>query len=100
MTSMSDCLAGVNSFMAPQFRPMAPVVGGQWPRPPVTFFTLLRVGGKEFVGEGRTRQMAKHNAAAKALRVLRQTPDEPQPGACAASPPNNNGEFVLSALIS
>ena len=36
----------------------------------------MRVGQREFVGEGRTRQLAKHNAAAKALRIFRQLPED------------------------
>lgn len=45
--------------------------GGGKPRP---FFVMLKVGQREFIGEGVTRQTARHNAAAKALKVLRSLP--------------------------
>lgn len=34
----------------------------------------LSVGGQQFIGRGRTRQVAKHDAAAKALKVLHKEP--------------------------
>lgn len=34
----------------------------------------LSIGGQQFVGKGRTRQLAKHDAAAKALKVLHKEP--------------------------
>lgn len=34
----------------------------------------LSVGGQQFIGRGRTRQLAKHDAAAKALKVLHKEP--------------------------
>ena len=34
----------------------------------------LSVGGQQFLGKGRTRQLAKHDAAAKALKVLQKEP--------------------------
>lgn len=34
----------------------------------------LSVGGQQFIGKGRTRQLAKHDAAAKALKVLHKEP--------------------------
>ncbi|XP_075906485.1 double-stranded RNA-binding protein Staufen homolog 2 isoform X2 [Nelusetta ayraudi] len=43
---------------------------------PKIFFVQLSVGSHEFIGEGRTRQAARHNAAMKALQALR---DEPIP---------------------
>jgi double-stranded RNA-binding protein Staufen len=45
--------------------------GSSKPRP---FFVLLKVGQREFIGEGATRQTARHNAAMKALKVLRNLP--------------------------
>jgi len=46
-------------------------------RPPRTFYVSLKVGSREFIGEGMSRQMARHNAAKKALDILRnlQLPD-------------------------
>ncbi|XP_078072439.1 double-stranded RNA-binding protein Staufen homolog 2 isoform X1 [Mustelus asterias] len=43
---------------------------------PKLFYVQLLVGSTEFIGEGRTRQAARHNAAMKALLTLR---DEPIP---------------------
>lgn len=34
----------------------------------------LSVGGQQFIGKGRTRQLAKNDAAAKALKVLHKEP--------------------------
>lgn len=45
--------------------------GGNKPRP---FFVMLKVGTREFLGEGVTRQTARHNAAQKALKVLQNLP--------------------------
>ncbi len=36
---------------------------------PRIFYVSLRVGQREFIGQGPTRQAARHNAAAKALKV-------------------------------
>ena len=46
---------------------------GSAPRPTSTpsFVVSLKVGVKEFVGEGSTAQAAKHAAAAKALQMLK-----------------------------
>ncbi|XP_072555895.1 double-stranded RNA-binding protein Staufen homolog 2 isoform X2 [Paramormyrops kingsleyae] len=41
---------------------------------PKIFYVQLMVGSSEFIGEGRTRQAARHNAAMKALQVLRNEP--------------------------
>ncbi|KAJ8267924.1 hypothetical protein COCON_G00130960 [Conger conger] len=41
---------------------------------PKIFYVQLMVGNNEFIGEGRTRQAARHNAAMKALQVLRNKP--------------------------
>ena len=35
---------------------------------------MLKVGHREFIGEGVTRQTARHNAATKALKVIRNLP--------------------------
>lgn len=34
----------------------------------------LTVGGQQFIGKGRTRQLAKNDASAKALKVLHKEP--------------------------
>uniref|UniRef100_A0A3B4B061 Double-stranded RNA-binding protein Staufen homolog 1 n=1 Tax=Periophthalmus magnuspinnatus TaxID=409849 RepID=A0A3B4B061_9GOBI len=41
---------------------------------PVIYHMELSVGGQQFLGKGRTRQLAKHDAAAKALKVLQKEP--------------------------
>jgi len=43
-------------------------------RPPRPFYVLLKVGQREFIGDGPTRQAARHSAATKALRVLKSLP--------------------------
>lgn len=42
----------------------------------------LSIGGQQFHGKGRTRQAAKHDAAAKALKVLQNEPlpEKPEVG--------------------
>uniref|UniRef100_A0A8C9RWG3 Double-stranded RNA-binding protein Staufen homolog 2 n=1 Tax=Scleropages formosus TaxID=113540 RepID=A0A8C9RWG3_SCLFO len=46
---------------------------------PKIFYVQLTVGNNEFIGEGRTRQAARHNAAMKALQVLRNEPIPEKP---------------------
>ncbi|MBN3295237.1 STAU2 protein, partial [Amia calva] len=46
---------------------------------PKIFYVQLTVGNSEFIGEGRTRQAARHNAAMKALQVLRNEPIPEKP---------------------
>lgn len=43
-------------------------------RPPRPFYVLLKVGLREFIGDGPTRQAARHSAASKALSVLKNLP--------------------------
>ncbi len=38
------------------------------------FFVTLKVGTREFSGEGATAQQAKHNAASKALKIIKALP--------------------------
>ncbi|XP_055294692.1 double-stranded RNA-binding protein Staufen homolog 1 isoform X1 [Moschus berezovskii] len=45
-----------------------------FPVPPLLYQVELSVGGQQFNGKGKTRQAAKHDAAAKALRVLQSEP--------------------------
>lgn len=44
------------------------------PMGPMLYHMELSVGGQQFIGRGRTRQLAKHDAAAKALKVLHKEP--------------------------
>ncbi|GFS04282.1 double-stranded RNA-binding protein Staufen homolog [Elysia marginata] len=46
---------------------------------PRAFYVSLRVGHREFIGDGPTRQAARHNAAQKALRILKHLPDQNEP---------------------
>lgn len=46
----------------------------RYPRPPRQFYVALKVGQRDFVGEGETLQVARHSAAAMALKVLRNLP--------------------------
>ncbi|XP_078249974.1 double-stranded RNA-binding protein Staufen homolog 2 isoform X4 [Pogona vitticeps] len=45
---------------------------------PKIFYVQLTVGEREFFGEGKTRQAARHNAAMKALEVLQNEPIPPK----------------------
>ena len=55
------------------------------------FYTSLRVGHREFIGDGPTRQAARHSAAQKALRVLKALPAT-QPQAPPAPAPDQAPE--------
>lgn len=41
---------------------------------PILYHMELSLGGQQFIGKGRTRQLAKNDAAAKALKVLHKEP--------------------------
>ena len=43
-------------------------------KPPRIYYVSLKVGSREFIGEGNTRQAARHCAATKALEILRSLP--------------------------
>ena len=43
-------------------------------KPPRIYYVSLKVGSREFIGEGNTRQVARHCAATKALEILRSLP--------------------------
>ncbi|XP_051537766.1 double-stranded RNA-binding protein Staufen homolog 2 isoform X4 [Myxocyprinus asiaticus] len=49
---------------------------------PKVFYVQLMVGNNEFIGEGRTRQAARHNAAMKALQALKNEPIPERPPQC------------------
>ncbi|XP_024126347.1 double-stranded RNA-binding protein Staufen homolog 1 isoform X2 [Oryzias melastigma] len=44
------------------------------PMGPMIYHMELSIGGQQFMGKGRTRQLAKHDAAAKALKTLLKEP--------------------------
>ncbi|XP_064824108.1 double-stranded RNA-binding protein Staufen homolog 1-like isoform X1 [Oncorhynchus masou masou] len=41
---------------------------------PVLYHMELNIGGQQFHGKGRTRQLAKHDAASKALKTMQKEP--------------------------
>ena len=45
-----------------------------YPRYPRVFYVSLKVGQREFIGMGNSRQAARHDAASKALQVLQNLP--------------------------
>lgn len=45
-----------------------------YPRMPRIYHVSLKVGQREFIGEGTSRQEARHDAAAKALNILNKLP--------------------------
>lgn len=53
-----------------------------FPVGPLLYQVELSIGGQQFHGKGRTRQAAKHDAAAKALKVLQNEPlpEKPEVG--------------------
>ena len=68
-------LAGATSTL-PGKSKMGPGSGGPVKQPPeqpiIPAYTVsLKVGQRQFFGEGHTQQAAKHNAASKALAVLK-----------------------------
>ncbi|XP_061642480.1 double-stranded RNA-binding protein Staufen homolog 1 isoform X1 [Phyllopteryx taeniolatus] len=44
------------------------------PMGPIVYHMELSIGGQQFIGRGRTRQLAKQDAAMKALKVLQKVP--------------------------
>lgn len=53
-------------------------VNGVMPPPTEQVQVTLEVGGRQFIGYGFTAQAARHNAASKALEVLRKLPTDGQ----------------------
>ncbi|KAK1901326.1 Double-stranded RNA-binding protein Staufen like 1 [Dissostichus eleginoides] len=58
----------------PYQRPMQQYYYPFPPVGPMLYHMELSIGGQQFIGKGRTRQLAKHEAAAKALKVLHKEP--------------------------
>ncbi|XP_028262551.1 double-stranded RNA-binding protein Staufen homolog 1 isoform X1 [Parambassis ranga] len=58
----------------PYQRPMQQYYYPFPPVGPMIYHMELSIGGQQFIGKGRTRQLAKHDAAAKALKVLQKEP--------------------------
>ncbi|XP_012827228.2 double-stranded RNA-binding protein Staufen homolog 1 isoform X3 [Xenopus tropicalis] len=63
-----------------------------FPVAPILYQVELSIGGQQFHGKGRTRQAAKHDAAAKALKSLQHEPlpDKPAVNGKAADEENLN----------
>lgn len=57
----------IDFFVSRYYYPFPPVG-------PMLYHMELSIGGHQFSGTGRTRQLAKHDAAAKALKVLQKEP--------------------------
>lgn len=55
----------------------------------------LSIGGQQFFGKGRTRQLAKHDAAAKALKVLHKEPILQQLPVVSEQPHSHSSVFFL-----
>uniref|UniRef100_A0A8B9HPS8 Double-stranded RNA-binding protein Staufen homolog 1 n=1 Tax=Astyanax mexicanus TaxID=7994 RepID=A0A8B9HPS8_ASTMX len=63
--------------MRPAFNYNIRAPGYYYPFPPVgpmLYHMELSIGGQQFHGKGRTRQAAKHDAAAKAIKTLQKEP--------------------------
>ncbi|XP_036374507.1 double-stranded RNA-binding protein Staufen homolog 2-like isoform X1 [Megalops cyprinoides] len=67
---------------------------------PKIFYVQLMVGNNEFIGEGRTRQAARHNAAMKALQVLRNEPipEKPPQGSDEKKETDESGDASKSEI--
>lgn len=59
----------------------------------------LSVGGQQFIGKGRTRQLAKHDAAAKALKVLHKEPILQQVSVVRKVPFSANSFTMISHFV-
>lgn len=71
-----------------------------YPRMPRMCYVSLKVGHREFIGEGLTRQAARHNAAAKALRILHNEPLPNNDKKEALEEQNNEDKDQLKSEIS
>lgn len=65
-----------------------------------TFCMSVSVGSREFVGEGTTRQAAKHDAASKALNLIKTLPLPTQGQEKNNSSNNVNGDSSIKSNIS
>ncbi|XP_051852733.1 LOW QUALITY PROTEIN: double-stranded RNA-binding protein Staufen homolog 1-like [Antechinus flavipes] len=61
-----------------------------FPVPPLLYQVELSIGGQQFNGKGRTRQAAKHDAAAKALKILQNEPLPEKPEVNGREPDDEN----------
>ncbi|XP_062360915.1 double-stranded RNA-binding protein Staufen homolog 1 isoform X7 [Cinclus cinclus] len=70
-----------------------------FPVGPLLYQVELSVGGQQFHGKGRTRQAAKHDAAAKALKVLQNEPLPEKPEVTKESGPPHMKSFVTKVSV-
>ncbi|KAM9589458.1 double-stranded RNA-binding protein Staufen homolog 1 isoform 3-T3 [Trichechus inunguis] len=70
-----------------------------FPVPPLLYQVELSVGGQQFNGKGRTRQAAKHDAAAKALRILQNEPLPERLEVARESGPPHMKSFVTKVSV-
>ena len=54
------------------------------------YYVSLKVGTREFIGQGLSRQLARHQAATKAILCLRQLPDSQDAAVAAAASATEN----------
>ena len=59
------------NFIVFRFTPLWSKGSAPRPTPSPSFVVSLKVGSREFAGEGSTAQAAKHSAATKALQTLK-----------------------------
>ncbi|NP_001383743.1 double-stranded RNA-binding protein Staufen homolog 1 isoform 5 [Gallus gallus] len=70
-----------------------------FPVGPLLYQVELSIGGQQFHGKGRTRQAAKHDAAAKALKVLQNEPLPEKPEVTKESGPPHMKSFVTKVSV-
>ncbi|XP_005057513.1 PREDICTED: double-stranded RNA-binding protein Staufen homolog 1 isoform X4 [Ficedula albicollis] len=70
-----------------------------FPVGPLLYQVELSIGGQQFHGKGRTRQAAKHDAAAKALKVLQNEPLPDKPEVTKESGPPHMKSFVTKVSV-
>lgn len=70
-----------------------------FPVTPILYQVELSIGGQQFHGKGRTRQAAKHDAAAKALRSLQHEPLPSKPEVNGKSDEENLNKSEISQVF-
>ncbi|XP_077191702.1 double-stranded RNA-binding protein Staufen homolog 1 isoform X13 [Paroedura picta] len=70
-----------------------------FPVGPWLYEVELSIGGQQFRGKGRTRQAAKHDAAAKALKILQNEPLPEKPEVTRESGPPHMKSFVTKVSV-
>ncbi|XP_073538739.1 double-stranded RNA-binding protein Staufen homolog 1 isoform X2 [Phyllobates terribilis] len=70
-----------------------------FPVTPILYQVELSIGGQQFHGKGRTRQAAKHDAAAKALKSLQHEPLPSKPEINGKSDEENLNKSEISQVF-